>query len=190
MAPGPRGPSGPRPAPGRLEILQDFLNTAPIRKNPDAVGTPGELERWLQGRELLPAGAKLTPADHRRAIAARDALRSLAAANNGVRLDPAAVDRLSSAREGIRWELRLDAGAAPGFEPDAGGIDGALGKLLAHYHAAWILEQWPRFKACADPTCRAAFYDRNRRARFCSTTCASRVRATAYRRGMKYSGQD
>ena len=189
MKPRKPTPSSPKPAPGRLAIVQDFLNTAHIRKKREEIGSPAELERWLRHRELLVSDSPLTPEDHRRVIAAREALRSLAAANNGARFDPAAVEHLGRTLEGMRWQLRLDADATPGFVPDADGVDFALGKLLAEFQTAWIGEQWRRFKACGDPVCRAAFYDATGRARFCTPGCSSRVRATAFRRAAKYAGR-
>ena len=140
MPPRKRAPVSPQSAPGRLGLLQDFLNTARIRKKREEIGSPEELDRWLRRRGLLVGGAALSTADHRRVLAAREALRSLVAANNGARFEPRAVASLDRARQDLRWELRLDADGAPAFEPAEGGVEGALGQLLAEFQAAWIRE--------------------------------------------------
>lgn len=177
-----------RPAPGRLELVQELLNTARIRKKREEVESPEEVERLLR-RGLLVGDATLTAADHRRMIAVREALRSLTAANNGARFEAVVVARLDRARRDVRWELRLDVDRTPAFEPVDGGVDRALGKLLAAFQEAWVREQWQRLKACADASCRAVFYDKTGRASFCSAGCASRVRSIALRRGAKHGGR-
>ncbi len=91
-----------------MESVQAFLNTAPIRKKREEIGSPGELARW-RGRGLLGDGVKLTVADHRRAIGAREALLSLLASNNGATFDPKAIDRLEEAlafRRGEKYTKR------------------------------------------------------------------------------------
>ena len=75
-------------------------------------------------------------------------------------------------------------GSAP-IVPDAAGIDGVLGALLAIVATAVHDGTWPRLKACADPTCRWAFYDssRSHRRTWCSMeVCGNRNKVRAYRR--------
>src|SRR4051794_16872624 len=84
-------------APGRLALVQDFVNTDDIEEATDALPDPAALATWLRERDLLDAGAKATARDLTRAREVRDALRALAIANNGEPLDPVAVERLDRA---------------------------------------------------------------------------------------------
>ncbi len=169
-------------APGELALVQAFVNTAASRKKRDQLGNPAELRRWLAHRELQDKDAKLTPEDHASALRARQALGSLLAANNGSGPDPAAIDQLDEALAGARFELRLDAGGPARFEPAAPGIQASLGKLLAIVVAARNAGTWARLKACADPECRAAFFDARSKAKWCTIRCGDRMRARTHRR--------
>src|ERR671914_22880 len=57
------------------------------------------------------------------------------------------------------------------LEPAAGGVDGALGRIVAVIHAAIADGTWERLKACERDVCRWAFYDRskNRSGHWCAT---------------------
>lgn len=177
---------GPESAPGDLEIVRAFINTADFRAKRDELGSPRELERWLARRGLLADGIELTAEDLRRALGVREALRSLLIANNQGRVDPEAVDRLDEALRDTRFELRFDTDGSARFEPISQGLDATLGRLLEIVVAAQLAGRWPRFKACADSGCRTAFYDRSGRARWCSRQCGDRMRARTYRRGARY----
>jgi predicted RNA-binding Zn ribbon-like protein len=68
--------------------------------------------------------------------------------------------------------------------PVRGGVDGALGLLLAIVERAQTDGTWDRFKGCPDDTCGWAFYDwsKNRSATWCSMeVCGNRAKARAYR---------
>lgn len=188
----------PRPGSGvaALRITSDSqvdtIDRCPItfrtRKKRDDVGSARDLERWLSRRGLLAAGTRLTPEDRGQAVSARGALRSLLAANNGGSVERGAVDRLDELIADARFQLRFDADGSGRFEPVDQGLVGALGKLLEFAVAAQIAGHWPRFKACADPGCGAAFFDAtpNLRIKWCSKRCGDRIRARSYRRGEKY----
>jgi predicted RNA-binding Zn ribbon-like protein len=72
------------------------------------------------------------------------------------------------------------------FEPTAGGVDGALGHVVAAIHAAVAEGTWDRLKACERDVCRWAFYDhsKNRSGHWCSmAVCGQREKnRRAYRR--------
>ena len=75
-----------------------------------------------------------------------------------------------------------DGGAA--LEPQARGVDGALGRLLAIVHRAIQTGSWERLKACRQDGCAWAFYDRtkNRSGAWCSMeVCGNRAKARSYR---------
>ncbi len=179
----------PNPAPGDLEILQAFLNTAAIRKKRDQIAGPRELSRWFAQRKLSDGEGTLSVAEHRKAVTAREAIRALIAVNNGYRFDPAAVEALDEAVASSRFRLSFDTDGAPRFEPTSTGVDAALGRLLAIVTAAWNSGEWLHFKACGDPTCGAAFFSTNARSRWCTRRCGDRMRARHFRRGDKYRGR-
>ncbi len=70
----------PEPAPGALEQLQTFVNTAPVDGRADLLATPAALGRWLSGRGLLDAGVELSEQDLARVLEVRTAVRQLLAA--------------------------------------------------------------------------------------------------------------
>jgi predicted RNA-binding Zn ribbon-like protein len=79
-----------------------------------------------------------------------------------------------------------DDGGPTRLEPEAGGVDAALGRIVAAVHAAIAEGTWPRLKACERRSCSWAFYDRskNRSGHWCSMAgCGAREKSRrAYRR--------
>ena len=115
----------------------------------------------------------------------REALRAVLLAHNGTAppVDDAAAT-LDAAAKRARVRLHFDAECGPWLEPDAGGVDGALGRLLAIAHAAMAEGTWSRLKACREHSCEWAFYDatRNRSRTWCDMqVCGNRAKARAYR---------
>ncbi|HET8756590.1 MAG TPA: CGNR zinc finger domain-containing protein [Solirubrobacteraceae bacterium] len=181
-------PGGREPAPGSLELVQAFVNTIDREHGPDLLDDDAGLRDWLE-RRMLPAD--LAPGDRERAREVREALRALLLANNHDHpRDPAAQDVL----EGAARRARLE----PAFPPDgatlvprAGGVDGALGRILAAAFTAMVDGSWARLKACPREICGWAFYDRstNASATWCSMrVCGGRVKAGAYYRRRRASG--
>ncbi|HEX9868883.1 MAG TPA: CGNR zinc finger domain-containing protein [Candidatus Tectomicrobia bacterium] len=175
-------------APGELELVQAFVNTATPKATAEELRSPRDLARWLSRRGLTSPAAELTDDDLRRAVAAREALRSLLWANNGGELDAGAFERLDRAISGARFQLRFDRDGTVRFEPVVGGLDAALGTLLEIVASARLAGRWPRLKACADGECRGAYYDSSRSGtnKWCTRRCGARVRAREHRRNEKY----
>jgi predicted RNA-binding Zn ribbon-like protein len=180
-------PGGREAAPGPLALVQAFVNTVAEEGHFrwEAIGDTGSLSSWLEGRGLLAGGESVGEADVARAKEGRAALRSLLAANNGRGADPAAIRALNLAAERARLTVRFGADGRATLEPGAGGVDGALGRVLAAVHAGMEEGTWGRLKSCANATCGWAFYDRskNRSGRWCSMeVCGNRTKTRAYRR--------
>src|SRR3954469_18763854 len=119
--------SSREPAPGDLAVVQAFVNTLDSDdgfRQFELLNEPADLERWLRDRGLLERGARLGPADLRRAIELRQALRSLLLANPGAELDRAAVAALNDAAERARSSLRFADDGSAELVPAAGGLDG------------------------------------------------------------------
>jgi predicted RNA-binding Zn ribbon-like protein len=172
------------PAPGELELVRAFINTWNADDDREDVPGPAELRDWLVEHDLLDAGARVTAADYREAIEVREALRAVLLSNAGIDLDPAAAPVLDEASRRARLGVRFDADGRVRTEPDAGGVAGALGRLLAIVAAAQEEGTWPRLKACLADDCQWAFFDRsrNRSAVWCDMKiCGNRQKVRSYR---------
>jgi predicted RNA-binding Zn ribbon-like protein len=177
-------PGDRAPAPGPLRLVQRFVNTVDLEDGPELLPDAAALRGWLVAGGLLEAGTPVSAADHRRAIALREAIRELAVAHAGHDHDPAAAGTVDAAAR--RAGLHPVLGETTRLEPAAGGVDAALGRIVAAIHAAVADGTWPRLKACDRQACRWAFYDRskNRSGHWCSMAgCGSREKnRRAYRR--------
>lgn len=170
-------------APGRLELVRQFVNSVDIEDGEEKLADPGALGAWLREHDLLERDAEVGEEDLRRAVAVREALRAQLAANTGEARDPRAVATLHEAaqRAGIGLRFAPDGSS---LEPSAGGVDGALGRLLTVVHAAERDGTWSRLKACPWHTCQWAFYDntKNHSGVWCTMeVCGNRAKAKAYR---------
>ena len=181
-------PSEPRPAPGDLALVQQFVNTASAGEVPDGLATPAALGRWLIARRLLDDGVELDDAQHRRGLEVRAGLRALIVDGGGVAAAPA-VQRLEPAVTPARFALRFDdAGRPVGYRAASDGVDDALGALVAVAVASRLEGSWPQLKLCARGECGRAFFDMSQsgNGRWCVLQCGNRVRAAAYRRSGRY----
>jgi predicted RNA-binding Zn ribbon-like protein len=144
---------------------------------------PVRLRAVLSELGLLAGGATVTAAALRRALAVREALRSLALANNGGTVDRATLEVLEQAAAGGRLVVEFDDGGAR-LEAAAPGVGGALATLVGIVYTAMADGTWPRLKACQRDVCHWLFYDRsrNRSARWCQmAVCGNRTKTRAYR---------
>lgn len=177
---------GRRPAPGRLGLVQAFVNShfsLEHDRGADLLATPEELAAWMRAR-ALPAGDP-ERRDRERAVAAREALRALLAEHNGAARDPDAHAVLASAARGSVVGLRVESAGVTVPEPRGEGVDCLLGLVLAVVHEARAADTWKRLKVCPSSGCAWAFYDHSRNASssWCSMAiCGSREKARAYRR--------
>ena len=126
-------------------------------------------------------------AEQARVVALREAMRVLLLANNEVH-DAAGERRaarvLDDAAAAARLRIRFREGGDAGLEPEAGGVDGALGRLLAIVAGAMEDGTWERLKACRAGDCQWAFYDcaKNQSRAWCSMkVCGNREKARRFR---------
>jgi predicted RNA-binding Zn ribbon-like protein len=174
-------PGGREPAPAPLRLVQGFVNTVDREHGPDLFADAEGLAEWL-GRQGF--ADSVEAGDRDAARSAREALRSLLWANNGEPYDAAAADVLAGAARRARLEPTFTPGAAA-LVPRAGGVEGAIGQVLAIAFAAMLDGTWRRLKACPGHRCGWAFYDRstNASATWCSMqVCGGRAKAGAYYR--------
>jgi predicted RNA-binding Zn ribbon-like protein len=172
-------------APGELELVRAFVNTADIYDEEERIGSPDELTAWLRGNELLKPGDSATAVDVANAIELREALRTMLVAHQGGPPETEAVKTLeaAAAEAGLRLRFRADGGSA--LEPEVGGVAGALGRLLALVHESMADGSWQKLKVCSADDCWWAFYDhsRNHSRRWCTMSeCGNRAKVRSYRR--------
>jgi predicted RNA-binding Zn ribbon-like protein len=180
-------PGGREAAPGPLATVQAFVNTNDIQGERERLQTPGDLRGWLFAHELLESGAEVSEEDLRRALAVREAIRALAAGHNHLAAETeSARAALNAQAERAQLAPELDPHEGLRVVPRAGGVDGALGHLLAAIYASLADGSWERLKACERDSCRWVFYDRskNRSGTWCDPAdCGTRERSRrAYRR--------
>jgi predicted RNA-binding Zn ribbon-like protein len=166
------------PAPGRLALVQRFANTVDVEHGREVLHGPGRLQALLVELGLLEAGARVSRRDLTRALEVRDAIRSLALANNGVDVRRDAGAALE-AQLVVRFDRRGGA-----LEPVRRNVEGALADLAGIVYTSMADGTWPRLKACRRDVCQWLFYDRsrNRSAVWCQmSVCGNRTKTKAYR---------
>jgi predicted RNA-binding Zn ribbon-like protein len=168
-------PGGRPKAPGRLELLQRFINTYNHDFPPDwdRIGTADKATEWLRAKGLIAPGETVT--DHERLQALRETIRALLVAPRP--------DGFRALSAGAQLDVVVDADGRTALEPVRAGVDGAVATLLGILHEAQVSGDWSRMKACRQ--CEYAFFDRskNRSAAWCSMSiCGNRTKNRAYYR--------
>jgi predicted RNA-binding Zn ribbon-like protein len=176
-------PGGRPKAPGRLELLQRFINTYNHDFPPDwdRIGTPEKARAWLGEKRLIEPGDRISEADVARLRELREAIRALVIAHHGAEPDAAASETIRSVAALLR--VTVDDEGRTALEPSGGGVDGVAATLLGILHEAQLTGEWSRMKACRQ--CEYAFFDRskNRSAAWCAMSiCGNRTKNRAYYR--------
>ena len=179
-------PGGRPKAPGRLELLQRFVNSHNHDFPPewDRIGTPEKARAWLRQKELVAPGDPVSEADVARLRELREAIRALAIANQGGQPAPAA-----DVLRGAELRVVVDEQGRTALAPTRGGVDGAVATLLGILHEAQLTGHWSRMKGCRQ--CGYAFFDRskNRSATWCAMSiCGNRTKNRTYYRRRTSSG--
>src|SRR3954467_918273 len=178
----PQEPSAP---PAGLATVRSFINTRAWDPEVEELDSTAALTAWLADHDLAEPHAPRSEADLQRARRVREALRAFAAGNAGAPVPQDAVAVLEEQRRRSKLGFPFGADGSAPIVPQATGIDGALGGLLAIVAHAIHDGSWMRLKACAAPTCRWAFYDssKSHRRAWCSMeVCGNRNKVRAYRR--------
>jgi len=182
------------PAPGALETVRGFVNTRDVDEDVEELATPAALATWLFEHGLTGDGGAepaATAADLRRAVELREALRAHLLAHHGEPLADGAAATLDAAARRARLGMRFTGPDETALEPDATGVDGALGRLLAIVARAIEDGSWKRLKVCPAETCQWAFYDtsRNRSAVWCDMrVCGNRAKVREFRERTRAGG--
>jgi predicted RNA-binding Zn ribbon-like protein len=176
-------PGARAPAPGDLRIVQLFVNSRDIEEGTEQFESPDTLSLWLYQHGLTTRRAKMNQRDLERALSFRESLRAMALANNGQAMRPATAEELRRELGRLRFRVELNPAGELRFKSPRGGVDEALGRLVAIVSEEMIRGRWHRMKACARDVCRWVFYDhsRNRTGTWCSMSiCGSRTKVNAY----------
>jgi len=168
-------PGGRPKAPGRLELLQRFVNTYnhDFPADWDRLGTGARAQTWLRDKGF---DVQASEVDAERLRAFRETLRGVIVGHTGATL-----------RADLRVEL--DASGTTVLKPAHDGVDGVLATLLGIVHEAKLGGDWSRMKGCRQ--CEYAFYDRskNRSATWCAMSiCGNRTKNRAYYRRRRDGG--
>jgi predicted RNA-binding Zn ribbon-like protein len=175
-----------RPAPGRLELIRNFLNTVSVARGSDELADATSYRQWLHQAGST-VNAEIYDGQRRQAIALRDALRAVVATHGDV--NPLGGEELTPIRAAIQrpaLQLGIDDNGAIGLVAAPGDPSQvALASLLCLVAEATATGAWQRLKLCRLPTCRWAYYDASpaRAAVWCNMqVCGARHKARAYRR--------
>jgi predicted RNA-binding Zn ribbon-like protein len=178
-------------APGPLAAVQGFVNTVDLEGGADSLDSSEALASWLARHGLLDQGERLGEADLRRALEVREGLRTLLQANAGHGVTPGVAESLNAATRNARLVVRFSEDGSASLEPDAAGVEAALGRLLGIVVGSMRDGTWSRLKVCARDECRWAFYDhsKNRSGRWCvMEVCGNKEKARTYRRRHAHAG--
>jgi predicted RNA-binding Zn ribbon-like protein len=183
-------PGGRPKAPGRLELLQRFVNSHnhDFPREWDRIGTPEKAETWLRQKGLVDPGVRITEADVARLRELREAIRALAIANQGGKPGAAVADVIRGVAGAAELSVAIDDTGRTALEPARRGVDGAVAALLGILHEAQHTGHWARMKGCR--RCGYAFFDRskNRSAAWCAMSiCGNRTKNRAYYRRRRTS---
>jgi predicted RNA-binding Zn ribbon-like protein len=170
-----------KPAPMPLLLVQSFVNTWDGDNRSDLLLDPVAAGDWLTGAGLWSAERAPDPAELHLARGVREGVRAMLVANGGgPRPAPGDLQPLQAVARASRPTLQVGSGGrvmlgpGPADRPDAG-----LLTLLLVIRDAQRDGTWPRLKACGNPDCRWAFYDRShsRAGAWCDmATCGNRIK--------------
>jgi predicted RNA-binding Zn ribbon-like protein len=176
-------PSGGTAAPGRLGLVQAFVNSfwRLDAGGADAWCDLAGFRAWLGARGFDGADE----ADRTRALELREALRALGRRHHAGEGEGASELAVLDAL-GVRGALHLRFGpdGPPRHVPAGQGSDALLALVLGTVAEAMAEGTWSRMKACPGPHCGWLFYDasRNRSRQWCSMQlCGNRVKGREFR---------
>ena len=180
------GWNNPKPAPGGLGLVQDFMNTRNYLQGGDLLGSVEEADRRLAERGLLEKGEGVGETGRRVLVDVREALRVLLLAHNGVAEPGSGVEGLNRLAASAVLGVLFEADGRPALKPVAGNgpAERVMARLFAEVFRAEAEGRWGRLRACRNPACRWVFYDasKNGLGRWCNMqVCGARHKMRRYR---------
>jgi predicted RNA-binding Zn ribbon-like protein len=170
-----------KPAPMPLLLVQSFVNTWDGDLGSDLLLDPATARGWLTAAGLWHAPHAPEPADLDLARRVRESIRAMLVANGGgPRPAPGQLQAIQGAAQAARPALQVGPGGDVSLRAEpAGPLEPALVTLLLAIRDAQRDGTWQRLKACGNPECRWAFYDRShsRAGAWCDmATCGNRIK--------------
>jgi predicted RNA-binding Zn ribbon-like protein len=170
-----------KPAPMPLLLVQAFVNTWDGDHGSDLLLDPAAARSWLTAAGLWHADRAPEPAELDLARRVREAIRAMLVANaGGPPPAPGDLQTIQAAAQAVRPALQVgpDGQVSLRAEP-TDPLEAGLVTLLLAIRDAQRDGTWQRLKACGNPDCRWAFYDRShsRVGAWCDmTTCGNRIK--------------
>jgi predicted RNA-binding Zn ribbon-like protein len=164
-----------------LLLVQSFVNTWDGDHGSDLLLDPAAARGWLTAAGLWHVDRAPEPAELDHARRVRESIRALLVANAGGP-QPATGDlqALHAAAQAARPALQVGPGGQVSLRPEAAGaLDAGLVTMLLAIRDAQRDGTWQRLKACGNPDCRWAFYDRShsQAGAWCDmATCGNRIK--------------
>jgi predicted RNA-binding Zn ribbon-like protein len=170
-----------KPAPMPLLLVQSFVNTWDGDHGSDLLLDPAAARDWLTQAGLWNAERAPEPAELHLARGMREGIRAMLVANSGGP-QPTAGDLqpMQAAARAARPALQIGPGGQISIRTEPSSRPGpGLLTLLLVIRDSQRDGTWPRLKACSNPDCRWAFYDRShsRAGAWCDmATCGNRIK--------------
>jgi predicted RNA-binding Zn ribbon-like protein len=170
-----------KPAPMPLLLVQSFVNTWDADHRSDLLLDPAAARDWLTRAGLWSADRAPESAELDLARRVRESIRAMLVANSGGP-PPASTDlqAIQAAAQASRPALQVGPGGQVSLAAEpAGRLEAGLVALLLAIRDAQRDDTWRRLKACGNPDCRWAFYDRShsRAGAWCDmATCGNRIK--------------
>jgi len=170
-----------KPAPMPLLLVQSFVNTWDGDHRSDVLLDSPAARDWLTAAGLWDIGRAPEPAELHLARRVRESIRAMLVANGGGPSPaPGDLDALQSAARSVRPVLQVGPDGQVSIAAGPGGpLDAGLVTLLLAIRDAQRDGTWQRLKACGNPDCQWAFYDRShsRAGAWCDmATCGNRIK--------------
>jgi predicted RNA-binding Zn ribbon-like protein len=165
-----------KPAPMPLLLVQSFVNTWEGDTGVDLLADPEAGPLWLEQAGL----AHGPDVELAQARAIRESIRSLLVHKSGEGdLEPADRNTLAALAASTRLQLAFDGEAVVLHADEVDGLSFLAATLLLVIRDAQRDGSWDRLKACRNPDCHWAFYDRSHAARgaWCDmAVCGNRMK--------------
>jgi predicted RNA-binding Zn ribbon-like protein len=170
-----------KPAPMPLLLVQSFVNTWDGDHGSDLLLDPAAARDWLTEAGLWSTERRPEPADLHLARGVREGIRAMLVANSGgPHPTPGDLQPLQAVAQTSRLALQVEPGGQVSLSTEPAGRSGTdLPALLLVIRDAQRDGTWPRLKACGNPDCRWAFYDRShsRAGAWCDmASCGNRIK--------------
>jgi predicted RNA-binding Zn ribbon-like protein len=170
-----------KPAPMPLLLVQSFVNTWDGDNGSDLLLDPAAAGGWLTAAGLWDADRAPEPAELDIARRLRESIRALLVANGGgPEPTPGDLQAIQAAAQDARPALQVGSGGQVSIlAGPVGPLGAGLTRLLLAIRDAQRDGSWQRLKACGNPDCRWAFYDRSHGqvGAWCDmATCGNRIK--------------